>query len=176
MLSKRRSQGGDTIIEVMIALVLLGLAFGISYATANRALQMSQNSQEHTQALQIIASQAELARSGANNPSLHTSNSSQLFCISPSGDTTSDIKVSPIFLQAEVTKDLSGQPSNVPAACQVTLNGQAHYTVYDSYDAAKPSPTSPSQDIFTFTITWPGVGQLGNQQEQISYKLHGLSS
>ncbi|MEK7594126.1 MAG: type II secretion system protein [Patescibacteria group bacterium] len=50
---------GDTIVEVMIVLAVLGLAIGISYATANRALLQARQAQENTKATQLLQSQIE---------------------------------------------------------------------------------------------------------------------
>lgn len=53
------NQLGDTIIEVMVVLAVLGLAIGISYATANRSLQNSRQAQENSIATEIAQSQVE---------------------------------------------------------------------------------------------------------------------
>ncbi|HXE10132.1 MAG TPA: hypothetical protein VN554_01775, partial [Verrucomicrobiae bacterium] len=54
---KKLDATGDTIIEVLIVLAVLGLSLSISYATANKGLQQSRNAQEHSAALGIIDSQ-----------------------------------------------------------------------------------------------------------------------
>jgi hypothetical protein len=51
----------------MIVLAVLGLAIGIAYATANRSLLAARQSQENTQATEIIQAQAEALRSLAGN-------------------------------------------------------------------------------------------------------------
>src|ERR1035437_2061628 len=56
-------QAGDTIVEVMVVLAVLGLAFVISYATANHGLIQSRKAEEQSQALGIVDSQVELLRS-----------------------------------------------------------------------------------------------------------------
>jgi type II secretory pathway pseudopilin PulG len=52
-------QAGDTIVEVMIVLSVLGLAIGISYATANRSLLNARQAQENSQATAAAQSQVE---------------------------------------------------------------------------------------------------------------------
>ncbi len=59
MLSKLQRDRGDTIVEVMIVLAVLGLAIGISYATANRSLLNARQAQENSQATEIAQSQIE---------------------------------------------------------------------------------------------------------------------
>lgn len=53
---------GDTIVEVMIVLAVLGLAISISYATANRSLLNARQAQETSQAAELIQSQVESLR------------------------------------------------------------------------------------------------------------------
>jgi type II secretory pathway pseudopilin PulG len=55
-------EGGDTIVEVMIVLAVLGLAIGISYATANRSLLNARQAQENSQASELVQSQVEQLR------------------------------------------------------------------------------------------------------------------
>lgn len=77
------NQAGDTIVEVLIVLAILGLALGMSYATANRSLLGARQAQEHTEALALLQGQIEQLRdvSGVDttvfNPSQHTSG----FCV-----------------------------------------------------------------------------------------------
>jgi type II secretory pathway pseudopilin PulG len=63
---------GDTIVEVMIVLAVLGLAISISYATANKSLQAVRSAQESAKAHQLLQSQTELLRAlsvtGNTNP------------------------------------------------------------------------------------------------------------
>lgn len=63
---------GDTIIEVMIVLAVLGLAISISYATANRSLLNTRQAQENSEATKVLQSQIEgiriLAANGPDDP------------------------------------------------------------------------------------------------------------
>lgn len=73
MLGRLRNAAGDTIIEVMVVLAVLGLALGIAYATANRSLLAARQSQENSQATEVIQGQAEALRALASNASSSTS-------------------------------------------------------------------------------------------------------
>lgn len=55
-------QTGDTIVEVMIVLTVLGLALSISYATANRSLLNARQAQEDSEATQLAQGQVEALR------------------------------------------------------------------------------------------------------------------
>ncbi len=63
----RSNSRGDTIVEVMIVLAVLGLAIGISYATANRSLINARQAQENAQATTLAQSQVEALRSLADD-------------------------------------------------------------------------------------------------------------
>lgn len=54
-----QSQAGDTIVEVLIAIAVIGSVLGTAYALVNNAVQTSQQSQEHSRALAIAESQIE---------------------------------------------------------------------------------------------------------------------
>jgi len=54
-----RKQNGDTLIEVMIALAIIGSVIAISYATASRALRTGRAAQERTEAVKFVESQVE---------------------------------------------------------------------------------------------------------------------
>lgn len=53
------NQAGDTIVEVMVVLAVLGLAIGISYATASRSLFNARQAQENSQATTAAQAQTE---------------------------------------------------------------------------------------------------------------------
>lgn len=58
----RFRERGDTIVEVMVVLAVLGLAISISYATANRSLLNARQAQENAQATALAQSQIESLR------------------------------------------------------------------------------------------------------------------
>jgi|SRR5579862_8614120 len=52
-----KSSAGDTIVEVLIAIAIAGLALGICYATASKSMQRSISARERDQAVGIMESQ-----------------------------------------------------------------------------------------------------------------------
>ena len=57
-----RNARGDTIIEVMIAMAILGLVLSFAYASAARSLKMAQDAQERRYATRLAESQVELMK------------------------------------------------------------------------------------------------------------------
>lgn len=135
---------GDTIVEVMIALSLLAFALTTSYSTVTRSLQTARNAQEHSEALQFLDSQVELARADAADTTLYSSFGN--FCMTPAAT----------------------RVAIIDPACTTGVEG--FYKMRNTYTPS--TAFGITQDIFTFTVTWPGAGQLGQQYEEISYKIH----
>lgn len=67
MFMSKRAQRGDTIVEVMIVLAVVGLALGLSYSTANRSLIGTRTAEENSQATALLQGQVEDLRSLANS-------------------------------------------------------------------------------------------------------------
>jgi prepilin-type N-terminal cleavage/methylation domain-containing protein len=85
-------QAGDTIVEVMVVLAVLGLAISISYATASRSLLNARQAQENSTASLLLQSQLETLRTFAANKSTSPNYIYRpSFCI----DSTGNVSLSP---------------------------------------------------------------------------------
>lgn len=62
MLGFIKKQSGDTIVEVMIAMAVISLVLVAAYITTTRNITRVEDTQEHSQALQLAQSQIELLR------------------------------------------------------------------------------------------------------------------
>ncbi len=155
----KRDQRGDTIVEVMIVLAVLSLAFAISYATANRGLNQSRNAQEHSQALGVSNSQIELVRTAVAQHVPGLADPSRSFCM-----TTSDVTSAGAAATVNNPNNLVVGSSGYPAAC--VQNGLYYQSV--RYEAA--------HNDFVFTTRWNGVGSLGAQQERLAYRIPELQT
>lgn len=78
------NQRGDTIIEVMIVLAVLGLALSISYATANRSLLNTRQAQENSEATSLVQSQVEALRYIARDTGSNVFTTLAPFCVNSS--------------------------------------------------------------------------------------------
>lgn len=65
---RKLTSRGDTIVEVMIVLAVLGLAISICYATANRSLMNARQAQENSEASELVSSQIEQIRANSLLP------------------------------------------------------------------------------------------------------------
>lgn len=76
-------QSGDTIVEVMIALVVITVILTGAFVVSNTSTRNVRTSQEHTEALQILQGQAEQVRALASSATDKASlvNAPSTFCI-----------------------------------------------------------------------------------------------
>lgn len=85
-----RRQSGDTIIEVLVAMAIVSLVLGSSYAVINRTLANARQAQEHSEALKLLEGQFEQLHAAINDPLQVTSvKTLSTFCFNVSGTLTS---------------------------------------------------------------------------------------
>ncbi len=65
-----RKQAGDTIIEVLLSMAVMGLVIGVSYATATKAMHTGQYAHEYSQAVELAQAQLEKVRYIASDPAV----------------------------------------------------------------------------------------------------------
>lgn len=143
-------QGGDTIVEVMIVLAVLGLALGVSYATANRSLLNTRQAQENSQAAELVQAQIEALRSlscSTGDPSCKP-------------DTT-------LFTATPYCIDTGTNPYKAvsPSSAACTKNGLYNLSVAYANNATNP-------DTFTVTAQWPDVLGQGTDTVTTVYRIH----
>ncbi|HUA13226.1 MAG TPA: prepilin-type N-terminal cleavage/methylation domain-containing protein [Candidatus Sulfotelmatobacter sp.] len=90
-----RKERGDTIIEVLVVLTILGLAMSISYATANQSLDDTRQAQDAAQAAQIVQSQLESLRTMVTNPATVNGNPNPNYIFNPNYTMANSVCVTP---------------------------------------------------------------------------------
>src|SRR3989344_6687603 len=83
-----RSNRGDTIVEVLLALTIVSSMLGGAYVLSNRSLSNSRGSQERGEALKIAEAQLERLKSSINNGNDDAFNSTNIFCMNESNNVT----------------------------------------------------------------------------------------
>lgn len=156
---KSRYQRGDTIVEVLIVLAVLSLAFSISYSTASQALNKSRNSQEHSEGTTISNAQLELLRAAyGKDVAIPTD---RPFCMKSDGSVSSFAAASVIPASAALD---TFQTSLYPADC--VLNGL--------YRVSIVAVGSDPNLYFDVRVRWDGLNSLGKQQIETSYKVYKI--
>ncbi len=83
-----RSERGDTIIEVLIAVAVVSSVLAISYSIMNRNLQTLRDNQERSEASKLAQAQIERLKTAWENSSTPASFAGldgQSFCMTPAG-------------------------------------------------------------------------------------------
>jgi prepilin-type N-terminal cleavage/methylation domain-containing protein len=62
-LFKTKPQSGDTLVEVVIATIIIGVILASAYSLSTKAFQLGQSGKERSQAAQLMQEQAEALRS-----------------------------------------------------------------------------------------------------------------
>ena len=154
MLVTRLNCQGDTIVEVLMCLVVLGSALGVSYSVAGQSTQSTRRAQERSQALVYTQSKLEEFKaaysSSAGSKALYDSRTaSERFCsdLSLSG-------ASPTYYWKYIpTTDLysASHPNNCQSSTGIT------------YMTAIQRDITTSPATFVITTRWARLGS-GNQE------------
>lgn len=165
-LSRHRREAGDTIVEVLVAVVIISVVIAGAYQVTNQGLRIGQNSIERTQASAITAAQAETLRTlrdlkGTNTNAANAWNqiiNNYVRAVAPNYATCNQTAGSaPFYLNSSGT---------------VTATGGTQTTGYLRYwiEAYRPSPSSNYID-FHVRGCWRGVGEANQQETGIVVRL-----
>ncbi len=153
----KRTQAGDTIVAVLMAVTVISISLAASFASANRAYQTGRAAQERFEALKLAESQIELLKNYYKNPARKTvydaMTSATDFCIDGSQVPGAEVK-----------------PTSDPL-CQNTngTGGAGYYSVV-------VKPQSGGSGIFEAHVEWERFGSNKGIPETLSlfYRLGPL--
>lgn len=134
-MNKLRRQAGDTIIEVMSAIAILGLAIGAAFSLSTRSFHSAVSTEEHTEALYLAQGQAEFLKNvGLNNATatLLTTQNNGVFCFD----------------------DDSGTPSAASSGTCTSYKG----SIYDVSITYCNGVGCGQQNVFTIQTNWTSSG------------------
>jgi prepilin-type N-terminal cleavage/methylation domain-containing protein len=161
-LKHMRNQRGDTIIEVLIAMSIIGLVLGASYGIANRSLAIGRSAQERTEASKISETQVERLRqqsSQVNSP-IFTIANGQAFCIANDGSISTfatSVEIKPL---AQADEDLTAYPAN----CKYGPDGR--------YSASIVREDS----VFSVRTRYYGIGSSKADEVLFTYRSYPFAS
>ena len=156
--SNYHRQSGDTIVEVLIAMAVMGLVLSASFAVANKSLSVGRSAQERTEALKITETQIELLRSASNNPDsvLFDPATSQLFCIDNASQEI--VEFGPSVVVAPIQGNVD--PIVYPVGCRI--GPSSRYGVSVEKDG----------DIFSVRTRWERFGGGGIDESVLYYRTY----
>lgn len=145
------NQRGDTIVEVLVVLAVLGMAISIAYATANKSLLAARQAQESSQASVLLQAQVEKLRVLASTtPSLF--NPGPSYCINEAVD-------GHYMQSSNCSFDSQGVPD-----CTTT---EPCYDVTINY-----TNSGLAHDTFTLVAKWDDIGGQGHDTVTTVYRTH----
>lgn len=151
MLGLTKSQRGDTIVEVMICIAVIGLALGTGYALTNRSFKYGLSAAERSQAQAIAQGQAEFIKNASlEGTSTAYTSQTENFCIYDGNSTAGN--------DSGLAVGSAQTGSNV---CQ-NFDGSI-YTVRINY--------SSSTRVFTIKTLWDSSTSSSGNQTTLYYKL-----
>lgn len=161
-----RKQTGNTIIEVMIALSIIGIILAGAYATSTRSLRITRQSEERTQSVQIAKNQLEVIKAMASSATSEAGSEkiwdeTRPFCINSELATPSPIyqfgSANPLPLLESADLRTTDEGGFYPRECVQ----KGLFYVHSIFDGS---------DRFTVTVRW---NRLGGGSDEVRY-VYGL--
>ena len=169
-----KKQHGDTLVEVMIALAIIGSVIAISYATASRALRIGVYAQERTEALKIAEGQIEILKAAASVSStqvysVDTSVSSFCMKTDGSGGVATQHVPAVDLLADDLTSGVIaiGPVPTYDTACALGQDGRYKVSILRSDSGSGAT----ERNVFTVRARWNKLGG-GKDEVSIIYRLH----
>lgn len=165
----RLKETGDTIVEVMVVLAVLGLAVSIAYATATKSLTEARQAQENSYASELVQEQIEALRDLgqiATPPATQNIYITSKFCIVYNPAPTNSYTV---------TTFSSSPPSFCTMPFAPTSSAISVYYCGGTYPSSGNALCSGlSNDTFVVQANWPDVGSQGTDYITQEYRVHPL--
>jgi len=139
----RYSQRGDTIVEVLLAIVIIASVLAHAFTASRGSLRATQDNQERHEAVGIAQTQVELLRLQSLEAIKNVAGSGDYFCINNTGDPVDWTgNTIPNNAQADTL-------TSYPNECKNGLDDRYHYSIQ------KDTPTT---DTYTFRARWNKLG------------------
>ncbi len=162
---KKTNNRGDTIIEVLICLAILGFIMSITYSIVSRAQKTIRSSQERVEALKLAEGQLERLKGSQRDStlgSLASKPSSSPFCYGTDGSVTGFSVPNPNNWSADINSD---QLSTYPPGCKGQGSGNL-------YNVSIVAPNNAQGGLFTVRVRWERLGGGQLEEVKLEYKIY----
>lgn len=166
MMRKLLNQTGDTILEVLLAMLVAVAVLSAAYVSSNSSTNATIRAREHDEGVKLAQAQIEMLRfrkvnAGTNNP----------FCMVNSG-----VSVKPVSYTSGGGGPLPFLPGFVPSAfCIVDSQGNVYGATGEGakYYLAIQNTTAglPEGNLYKVTVFWEKAGG-GNDRIDLWYRMH----
>jgi type II secretory pathway pseudopilin PulG len=170
LLKNNKTLRGDTIVEVLIAMAVLGLVLTSAFAISNRSYATGISARERSEALEIAESQLELLRVASNSADdslLDMTNPADptLFCID-SGATILDRIDFDFGVTVEETQGLI-DPINYPVGCQIGTDNRYKVSIEET-PLLDINGVATEGKIFSVRVRWQSI--VGNIIDEVNHE------
>lgn len=157
------SQKGDTLVEVLIAMVIVSVVLGGAYVSSNNSFKATQTAKERDIALRVAESQVERIRGfKTQQPNAPINNDT---CFTPALAMVGNSGLPPLD-----TDNLRGTGGSYNAACVVTSVGATYAPGVN--DIPYHSDIQASGNDYTVHVRWPRSGGGQNQEIILRYRYY----
>lgn len=156
---RRLGNTGETIVEVLLTIAIVGSVVTGAYAVASRSLAAARQAQERGEALKIAEGQVEQLKLLAGQNFAKVANTVQRYCIYTNAGAL-DTRILPGIPPANYTSD--------PLSSYGQCNASNNYYYFTEYVATSPSGT----DVFTTHVRWGTIGSGRLQEVTLVYRIH----
>src|ERR1039458_1298003 len=161
---------GDTIIEVLIVLTILGFAISIAYSSASRSLADAEQAEENSYATELAQSQIEEGRTMVNQSTEDgAGNISGLSNVHPK-DVTQFCMTNGASVPVSAA-NCQYPSSGVPYTWSVVLC-QIRTAVCTQTTASSPGFPYPYTNDFQIQVVWPDALGQGQDTVTLSYRAY----
>lgn len=162
------SDTGDTIVEVLIAIIIVSAVLGGAYVSASRSLSVTRQSQERGEALKFAEEQVERLKTAIPTSPDTFFNAANVFCID-SANAKQDATVSPNYTISNSLPVASADNfSNYNSACAKgpvdSLTGKGRYNIATEY-------YGNPDNVFKVHVRWAEAGGNNNDELVITYRI-----
>jgi type II secretory pathway pseudopilin PulG len=147
---------GDTIIEVLLAIIVVSGTLGTAFATMNSGSLGTRAAQERVEALKHVETQIELLRVATDRAIPGIYGRTNGFCLSESGGT---VQIHEAFAPSAPVGNLDTQDLPYAAPCSIGL-------IPSGYNVS----ISEAGNVFTIRARWENISGDNRDQIEIKYK------
>jgi len=155
--TRSSKERGDTIIEVLLAMTVIGLVLASSYGIANRSIRIGREAQERTEALKQVETQVERLRVASQflDQGLATFPEEAAFCLA---EDSSVVSFGNGAITEAVLDDLS---TGYPNQCRTGTGGRYAVSIKRSEGY-----------VYTIWARWETIGGGVQQVLELNYRIY----
>lgn len=153
-----KTQIGDTIVEVILAVAVVSLALGLGFGVANRSLKGFRQAQERSEATKVVESQLEGLKAIGESSDKQGVFTRNVFCVGLSGAN-----------QGKITEGFAPEYAYTENVADDTLD---KYGECASTNGRYNAAIKRNGNAYTVTVRWFGTGETTKEEIKAEYRMY----